>query len=314
MINTNPSSQQILPCKASLFWRWVNWLSSHVVEDKQPLFLNLDETSISYSYHGAKGFYAQKLLRARKGSVKIRKKELRGSVSHVAIIADRPDVQKVLPQVFIGNKHRVTLGLMDAVAGDKLACVHLFRRKSSWNNMENTTAILELLAEALEAYPQLQPISVLDTVRCHIAPCILQKAAALKLWMAPVPAGLTYLLQPLDVICFAQYKSFLRSRYRISRMAAGSVSAHQWMKLLFQVCVEFLNSKSWAPAFRLVVIGANVGRLSSELSILFPDGPQSAAACLTAGEFVRILPMNSRLRPIEFARAVLRRQRLLNLQ
>ena len=111
----------------------MNWLTSRVDGGKQPVFLNLDETSISYSYHGAKGFFVKKLLRTRKGVVKIRKKELRGSVSHVAIIADRPDVQRVLPQVFIGNKHRFTLGLMEAVTGDKPAFVHLFRRKSSWN-------------------------------------------------------------------------------------------------------------------------------------------------------------------------------------
>ena len=292
----------------------MNWLTSRVDGGKQPVFLNLDETSISYSYHGAKDFFVKKLLRTRKGVVKIRKKELRGSVSHVAIIADRPDVQRVLPQVFIGNKHRFTLGLMEAVTGDKPAFVHLFRRKSSWNNIENMSAILDHLAAALGDFPNLQPILVLDTVRCHISPSILQKAASLKIWLAPVPAGLTYLLQPLDVSCFAQYKDFLRSRYRVTRMAAGSVSAHQWMRLLFQVCVEFLNSKSWVPAFRLVGIGAHVVHLSTELSILFPNGPQSAGACLTAGEFVRIRPTNSRLRPIEFARAVLCRRRLLNLR
>lgn len=294
----------------------MNWLISRVDGDKQPLFLNLDETLISYSYHGAKGYFVKKLVKTRKGSVKIRKKELRGSVSHVAIIADRPDVQRVLPQVFIGNGHRFTLGLLAAVAdaGDKPNCVHLFRRKSSWMNIENMSAILDLLAKALGDFPSLQPILVLDTVRCHIAPCILQKAASLKIWLAPVPAGLTYLLQPLDVSCFARYKHFLRSRYRAARMAAGSVSAHQWMRLLFQVCEEFLSAKSWAAAFRMVGIGSHEMRLSTELSNLFPEGRPSAGACLTAGEFVRILPTQSRLRPIEFARAVLCRRRLLNLR
>ena len=216
---------------------------------KQPVFLNLDETSISYSFHGAKGYLSKHLLKSGRAKTRIRKKELRGSVSHVAIIADRPEVQKRLPQVFIGNTHCFTLGLMAEVVGTTPEFVHLFRRKSSWNNIENMISVLELLAAALAHFPDLQPILALDTVRCHIAPRILSKAAELKLWIAPVPAGLTYLLQPLDVSCFAQYKAFLRSAYRIARMATGALSARQWIMLLFQVCTDFLNSTPWAPAF-----------------------------------------------------------------
>jgi hypothetical protein len=227
----------------------VNWLRNHVEAGKQPVFLNLDETSISYSFHRAKGYFSKHLLKSGRAKTRIRKKELRGSVSHVAIIADRPEVQKRLPQVFIGNTHRFTLGLMAEVVGTTPEFVHLFRRKSSWNNIENMISVLELLAAALAHFPDLQPILALDTVRCHIAPRILSKAAELKLWIAPVPAGLTYLLQPLDVSCFAQYKAFLRSAYRIARMATGALSARQWIMLLFQVCTDFLNSTPWAPAF-----------------------------------------------------------------
>ena len=232
----------------------------------------------------------------------------------MAIIADRPEVQKRLPQVFIGNTHRFTLGLMAEVVGTTPEFVHLFRRKSSWNNIENMISVLELLAAALAHFPDLQPILALDTVRCHIAPRILSKAAELKLWIAPVPAGLTYLLQPLDVSCFAQYKAFLRSAYRIARMATGALSARQWIMLLFQVCTDFLNSTPWAPAFFSVGIGAGELKLGTELRILFPDGCDSLGACLTAGEFIRILPMRSGLRPIEFARAVLCRRRLLHVR
>jgi len=303
-----------LPQKARLFWRWVNWLKDRVEGGKQPVFLNLDETSISYSFHGAQGYFAKHLIKSRRAKTRIRKKELRGSVSHVAIIADKPDVQKCLPQVFIGNRHRFTLGLMAEVVGSKPEFIHLFRRKSSWNNIENMISVLELLAAALGHFPDLQPILLLDTVRCHIAPNILRKAAELKLWIAPVPAGLTYLLQPLDVRCFAQHKSFLRSAYRAARIASGALSARQWMTLLFQVCTDFLNATPWAPAFCSVGIGAGEPRLGTELRILFPDGCDSPGACLTAGEFMRILPEGSGLRPIEFARAVLCRRRLLHVR
>ena len=114
------------------------------------VFLNLDETSISYSFHGAKGYFAKHLLKSRKAKTRIRKNELRGSVSHVAIIPDRPEVQKRLSQVFIGNRHRFTLGLMAEGVGITPEFVYLFRRKSSWNNIENMISVLELLAAVLK--------------------------------------------------------------------------------------------------------------------------------------------------------------------
>ena len=172
-----------MPQKARLFWRWVNWLTDHVEVGKQPVSLNLDETSISYSFHGTKGYFAEHLLKSRRATTRIRKKELRGSVSHVAIIADRPDVQKRLPQVFIGNRHRFTLGLMAEFVGITPKFVHLFRRKSSWNNIENINSVLEPLEAALGHFPDLQLILALDAVRCHIAPRILSKAAELTLWL-----------------------------------------------------------------------------------------------------------------------------------
>jgi len=163
-------------------------------------------------------------------------------------------------------------------------------------------------------FPNLQPILELDTVQCHIAPRILSKASELKLWIAPVPAGLTYQLQPLDVSSFAQYNAFLRSAYQIARLANGAVSARQWMLFLFQVCTDFLNTTPWAPAFCSVGIGAGEAKLGTELRSLFPDGCPSLGACLTVGEITRILPLRSGLRPIEFARAVLCRRRLLHVR
>lgn len=81
----------------------MSWLRSKVPAGKAPLLLNLDETSVAYSYHGAKGNHVR-----REPFAKIQRRELRGAVTHVAIISDRPDVQPVLHQVIIGNYHRFT--------------------------------------------------------------------------------------------------------------------------------------------------------------------------------------------------------------
>lgn len=58
--------------------------------------------------------------------------------------------------------------------------------------------ILELLAAALSNFPGLQPILLLDTAIGHIGDAVMAKAAELNIGLAPVPAGLTHLLQSLD--------------------------------------------------------------------------------------------------------------------
>ena len=134
--------------QAALFWKWMAWLERQVEPPVQPLLLNLDETALSYSFHQAIGLYVRRLRRNGKCYSQVRKNDLRGTVTHVAIIADRSEVQPKLPQLTISNRHRFTHGLLASVGADKPAFVHLFQRESSWNNITVMCEILELLAAA----------------------------------------------------------------------------------------------------------------------------------------------------------------------
>ena len=205
---------------------------SCVLPPVQPLLLNLDETAVSYSFHQAKGLYHRRLKRQGRAHTQVRKHELRGAVTHVASICDRTEVQPRLLQVIIGNSHRFTKRLMSSVRASKASNVHLSRRKSSWNNTSCMCEILDLLAHALKVFPRFQPILLLDTASCHISDKVAAKAAALNMWLVPVPAGLTYLLQPLDVCVFFGYKEFLRQQYRKIRAEKGMVTAEMWLQLL----------------------------------------------------------------------------------
>ena len=59
---------------------------------------------------------------------------------------------------------------------------------------DNMIQVLELLADALKEYPAFQPVLLLDTATCHIGDKVAEKAAALNIWLVPVPAGVTHLL------------------------------------------------------------------------------------------------------------------------
>ena len=189
-------------------------------------------------------------------------------MTHVAIICDRSEIEPRLPQVLIGNKHRFTQTLVAGALGSKPSNVHLFRRKSSWSNSTCMVEVLDLLAEALRDFPAFQPILLLDTATCHMSDSVAAKAASLNIWLVPVPAGLTHLLQPLDVYGFAGYKEFLRNAYRTERAAHGKVTPKSWLKLLFDVCTRFLNSRKWSVAFFQVGLGAHHTNFSTELQAI----------------------------------------------
>lgn len=57
----------------------------------QALFLNLDETQFSYTFHKSQGIYVKRLKRAGHAHARVRKRDLRGAVTPMAIICERPE-------------------------------------------------------------------------------------------------------------------------------------------------------------------------------------------------------------------------------
>ncbi len=277
--------------------------------------MRLEEISVSYTFHQAKGLYVRRLRREGRAHTQVPKRDLRGAVTHVAIMRDRSEIQPRLPQVLQGNKHRFTQTLVAGALGSKPSNVHLFRRKSSWNNTTCTIDILDLLAEALRDFPTLQPILLLDTASCHINDPVAAKAGSFNIWLAPVPAGLTHLLQPLDVYGSAGYKGFLKSVHRTERAAHGKVTPQSWLKLLFDVCTRFLNSRKWSVAFPQVGLGALHTHFSAELQAIIPQGrPQQPPSYLSGAELARMMPSNRKVWFLHWVCAPANRRRSLTVR
>ena len=78
-------------------------------------------------------------------------------------------------------------------------------------------------------------------------------AAELNIWVIIIPAGATWLLQPLDVCCFGSFKRHLKDEYCRARSAKGKVTAPEWLVLVIQAAV-WLGSRSWTLTFQLTGI------------------------------------------------------------
>jgi hypothetical protein len=62
-------------------------------------------------------------------------RELRACLTHVAIIASRPDVQRVLPQELLGNQRVLLARDVREVQPHLPSNVHIIRGKSGWTNV-----------------------------------------------------------------------------------------------------------------------------------------------------------------------------------
>lgn len=244
-----------------------------MLSGREPLLVNLDETSVCRASPDAKGLIVAKRWwpgNSRPGQG-ISRKDRRAYVSHVAMITHRTDIQPLLPQILLGNWNIFTLPLMAALAAAALPpTVKFWRRRSSWNTSALMLDILQELCNALAHRPEFQIILVLDCATIHLTLAVVRKAAELGIWLLVVPPKATYALQPLDTHVFSAYKAFLRRAYRDAKDGHGRVSPFAWACTLVAVCTEFLNGRPWESAFVQTGLLGNrrTERLDRELRVL----------------------------------------------
>jgi len=232
------------------YYRWLDWLRQQAtLFGKEPVFINLDETAVSCSWPQVRGNVVKPRLwfRKRRGPfAKSKLKTIRTAVTHVALITHRSDVQAVLPQIFIGNEVAFPLDALESC--QKPPTVQFWRNKSSWNSVALMQRVVREVRAALHAFPNIQPILIMDAAPIHLHPRVLEQGMKSDIWMACVPAGLTWLLQPLDTHAFSLYKAWLRNEFRVER-SAGPVSVQQWLDLLCRGATTFLCGRRWHRAF-----------------------------------------------------------------
>lgn len=266
------------PWQAHAFLGWLDYLRACVPGDKQTLVVNLDETSVGNAFHGAKGNIARRAKGpAGRPTADAPRAQLRGAVTHVALLTHNTQIQPLLPQILIGNKAKFTRAWLDVGQARQPPHVHLIRAVSAWNSGVLMHQFLEHLAFALAPHPQFQIILVLDTAKCHLVYDILRRASALGIWLCSIPARLTWLLQPLDVAVFSSYKAFLRREFQVClQQQNGRVSDARWMELLFKVATTFLRRSPWQKAFDALGMLGDRSSLSHTLLKYCPDAAQAA--------------------------------------
>ncbi len=239
-----------LTCQVLAFFHWVDWLRQRAtIARRKPLIINLDETSIRCAWPQVKGnvvrppMFVTKQVRPR---ARATLKQMRNAITHVALVTDQPSIQALLPQIFIGNEIAFPAQVMQSAPHHPR--VQFWRHRSSWNSVQHMKVILDEIVKSLSSLSDVQIIVVMDAASIHIHPEVLQHSMKLGVWLVCVPAGLTWLLQPLDTHVFAVYKAFLQNQYR-SQAGQGPVTKEQWLSILIKGATQLLCGRVWKKAF-----------------------------------------------------------------
>lgn len=280
------------------FWSWGDWLKQQATASgRQPVFINLDETAVSKAHPGAAGMVVSKQwwpgeVRPQQ---KVPKKDLRSMVTHVGLCTHHTGLQGRLPQIFLGNHHCFTPELVDHITQVAPGKVKFWRRNSSWNSSRLMCDILLMIAIAVAEFPGMQPILVMDCASIHLTREVLRTASALGIWVLPVPARCTFLLQPCDTHVFSPYKAFLRNAYRDSKDENGIVSPERWAQSLVDVATHFLCGRPWASAFEETGLIGNRTRFTRDLASLAVLPVQAPAPMPTVRVVREVLPRGRRI-------------------
>ena len=181
----------------------------------------------------------------------------RSTITHVAAICNRPEFQRLLPQVVLVGKNQVSEARLAALQLTAPECARIWRYPTGWMTSDIMARYVRLLAMCLKDFQGTHRfILYVDALRAHISPAVLRAAASVDLWVCVIPGKLTWALQPCDTHLFALYKRLLgeETQRRSGMTAAGAVSWEIVLGAMWHVVVVVMNSKDWSHAFSSVGI------------------------------------------------------------
>jgi hypothetical protein len=148
---------------------------------------------------------------------------------------------------------------------------------NGWVTNENMPTILTLLRRAIRRQrPHAEVVIVMDSASQHTSDAVLRHTSLISVHLVLVPAGLTWLLQPLDTHVFATLKRVLASLQQQARAARlpGPLPPGLWLDILREAVLDVLVRRDWSASFAANGLTGDSmglrGRISSLLGASLP--------------------------------------------
>ena len=277
--------------QATAYFQWLNFAIGEAPPGREPLILNMDETSICRHVGGLRGTIAQVSSGRPMPKDSASLAQRRCNISYIACIAHDAAVQPQLPQVLLGNEHQFTKELLRSLVGKVPPNVSIWRQRSAWNSHATMRRWLSLLSTALGPLMQNRyVVLLLDVHASHIDSSIFLHARRCGVRLVYIPAKMTALLQPCDTHVFAMFKMAFRKAWREkkARAVSGNASTGQWLQAVFAAIQSTMARTTVQKAFLSDGVLENQAQMSENLrsqldlpQTLSPVPPSAeAAACI----------------------------------
>ena len=235
-------------------------------KEKIVLRINLDETSICAQPVCRRGTVCLESRVARSIGQKANKRLRRTNLTYVAVICDVREVQQVLPQFLLSNEGAMRKRDAEGLAAMLRPTTILIRRRSAWNDQRMMVEILRKIATQLQPFlTTYQPVLFLDAARQHTTQFVLASAVRLRLWPIIIPAGSTFLLQPLDTHAFSLFKRRLEEGYNALAAEGNAPSIDLFLRSVKRAIEGVIMQCDWACAFDANGFSTNQAKVSERV-------------------------------------------------
>ncbi len=192
--------------QASALWQWSNFIHDFAPQPQAPVRISLDETSIRLHQDAGDGFLveaARRKKRTSKGLTQsVPKSAQRGSFTHVAMVCDDCEVQKLLPQFLLLSAHQVSVATFAELQAAVPANVVLQRDAKAWMTSKMMVTIISKLAVCLADVLKSRPVILYaDVYKSHISNVVWTACARAGIYYCLIPAKLTWALHRATLIC-----------------------------------------------------------------------------------------------------------------
>ena len=193
-------------------WVWTNFWHHHFAPTKCIVYINLDESSCKLWTTPSRGLLTasthQKKQHRQEPRQHVTLARRRQAFSLIAVLANEPMFQTILPQFCIVNAH--TLSIADTAWLERTQEEHnvcVLRRGSAWLKAKDLANIIRHIGRVLAPWRQTHAfIFSMDACPTHWTDVVARAAAESNLAIVLIPPLTTSILQPLDVHVFHHLK------------------------------------------------------------------------------------------------------------
>ena len=248
--------------KAGGYWHWHNFLEDRAATlQRRVVRINMDESPIP-AYLGT-----------QRGAILTAKGDDWGEpcrehaprwlqrlfFTFFAFICDHADLQLRLPQILLTSAAKMPEAMYERIFFSLPENIYMLRRTSGWCKEGVMLELLRMLGRVCREFnPNAFYILVMDCASAHIGPNVLRNCALWGFHLVLVPALVTWLLQPLDVVVFRLFKMRLRTLWHAARIAGADPTDLEafFAAVAAAIAQTFCVRTDWSDAFRQVGLGA----------------------------------------------------------